>query len=498
MQSVYEAHTSSRRLDSWKEIAAFFGRDESTVKRWEKERALPVHRVPGSSRGRVFAFADELSKWMNSTGPSETDSAPQESAAASPERKRSLPAGSPGVAGEVFNIATPQPAIFSPTQTRRRRIVLAVGAALAVGVSLVWLVSFRHRSSPVTIPSGSPAHDTAHATPQASEATGGANANPQAQELYLKGRYYWDKRTPADLNQAVDFFNQAIARDPNYAQAYVGLADCYNLLREYSAMPPEEAYPRALAAARKAVELDESSAEAHNSLAFVTFYWNWNVDEAEREFRRALELNPKYVVAHHWYATFLMTIGRLPEALEQIDQAQRLDPGSTPILADKALILCHQGHTDQAITLWKQLEAAQPTSFSTHQYMAYIYLVHRDYANYLEQARKSAALSHDESQLAILHAAETGFQSGGGRGMLENILAIQKKLNAEGRVPAFVVATTCAYLGNKTEALRYLQISERRHEASFTSIRVHQAFFSLHDDPSFRNLVMQAGLPPLP
>src|ERR1019366_4026317 len=181
------------------------------------------------------------------------------------------------------------------------------------------LLSFRHRNSPVTIWSGPPTHDTVRATPQASEAADGANVDPEAQDLYLKGRYYWDKRTPDDLNKAVDFFTQASIRDPNYAQAYVGLADCYNLLREYAAMTPEEAYPRALAAAKTAVELDDSSAEAHNSLAFVTFYWNWDVAGAEREFRRALELNPTYVVAHHWYATFLMTIGRLPEALEQID-----------------------------------------------------------------------------------------------------------------------------------------------------------------------------------
>jgi tetratricopeptide (TPR) repeat protein len=230
----------------------------------------------------------------------------------------------------------------------------------------------------------------------------------------------------------------------------------------------------------------------------VTFYWNWDVAGAEREFRRALELNPNYVVAHHWYATFLMVLGRFPEALREIDRAQQLDPASTPILADKALILSHQGHTDQATTLLRQLEVAQPAFFSTHQYLSDIYLANREYANYLEEARKSAELSHDESQLTMLDAAEQGFKSGGRQGMLENILGIQKKLDAEGRVPAFLVATTYGYLGNKTEALRYLEISERRHEASFISIRSHQAFYSLHDDPSFRNLVEQAGLPPLP
>ncbi len=498
MPSVFEANRSHRRLDSWKEIAAFFGRDERTVRRWEKERALPVHRVPGSSRGRIFAFTDELSKWMNSYGPSETSDGNRGAANAGPGIPNNLETSPPAALRKVFDISTFQPSSVPVNRARKRWLVVAFGAAVAVVAGLVLLVWVRHPGSAMTVGAGSRSPDLVRAASQTGKTSGGANANPEAQDLYLKGRYYWNKRTPADLNRAVGFFNQAIARNPNYAQAYVGLADCYNLLREYAAMPPEEAYPRALAAARKAVELDESSAEAHNSLAFVTFYWNWDVDGAEREFRRALELNPNYAVAHHWYATFLMTIGRLPEAVEHIDHAQRLDPGSTAILADKALILFHQGHIDEATTLLKQLEAAQPAFFSSHQYLAEIYLANRDYANYLAETRKSAELSHDENLLAILHAAEQGFQSGGGQGMLEKILDLQKKLHADGRLPAFWVAVTCAYLGNQPEALRYLQISDRRHEAPFTSIRVHEAFFSLHDNPAFRNLVMQAGLPPLP
>ena len=119
------------------------------------------------------------------------------------------------------------------------------------------------------------------------------NQSPEAEELYLKGRYFWNKRTPEDLNKALDLFTQAIVRDPGYAQAYVGLADCYNLLREYSVMPPNEAYPRALAAAKKAVELDDNSAEAHNSLAFATFYWTWDAATAEREFKRAIAVESR-------------------------------------------------------------------------------------------------------------------------------------------------------------------------------------------------------------
>lgn len=120
------------------------------------------------------------------------------------------------------------------------------------------------------------------------------------------------------------------------AQHYVGMADCYNLLREYSLMPPDEAYPRAAAAAKRAIALDDSLSGAHSSLAFVDFYWYWDVPSAQREFKHALELDPNSVLAHHWYATFLLHMARFSESLEEIEKAQRLDPGATTILRTKA------------------------------------------------------------------------------------------------------------------------------------------------------------------
>lgn len=163
----------------------------------------------------------------------------------------------------------------------------------------------------------------------------------------------------------------------------------------------------------------------------MTFYWNWDAAGAEREFRRALELNSNYVTAHHWYATFLMVLGRFPEALEQIERAQQLEPASTPILADKALILFHQGHTNQATGLLKQMAAAQPAFFSTHRYLSYIYLMNHDYRAYLEQAMKSAELAHDQTELTIIRAAEKGFYSGGEQAMLENTLQGRNSLRME-------------------------------------------------------------------
>ena len=247
----------------------------------------------------------------------------------------------------------------------------------------------------------------------------------EAKQFYLKGVFYFNKRTPETLNQAVDYFTQAVVRDPQYAEAYVGLADCYNLLREYSVMPATEAYPRAQAAAKRAIALDDSLSGAHSSLAFVNFYWSWDVAGAQREFERAIELDPKSVRAHHWYATFLLALGRLPESLQEIEKAQQLDPMSASILADKGLILFHNGQKEQAITLLKQIESTEPDFLSPHNYLAIIYFTQGDYRQYLVEARKAATLLHDERRLAIVAASEKGFASGGSRGMLNAMLKEQ-------------------------------------------------------------------------
>ncbi len=460
---VSDAQKPNRRLDSWKEIAAFFGRDERTVKRWEKERSLPVHRLPGGSRARVFAFSEELERWMSSPeSATEQDSGVTSiSVNARPEALDGEPAGSTAVPG-------------------RRSGKAWIASACLVLVALGGLIAWRIHAGRVA------SIDT--------PVKAATQVNPEAEQLYLQGRYYWNRRTPADLTKAVDFFTQAIVRDPSYAQPYVGLADCYNLLREFAAMPSDEAFPRALAAAKKAVELDDSSAEAHASLAFVTFYWSWDVAGAEAEFRRAIQLEPHYVAAHHWYATFLMANGRFDESMKEFEAAQKLDPASTPILADKALLLFNEGRLDDAAALLKQIEASQPGFFSTHKYLSSVYLAKRDYSNYLSEARQAALLSHDDEQLAIVRAAEQGFRSGGERGLLQNTLQMQKKLCAEGKLSPFFVARTAALLGDKEEALQYLRQAYQRHDTYFLWARIDNNLAPLRNEPEFRKLMEEAGL----
>jgi len=321
-------------------------------------------------------------------------------------------------------------------------------------------------------------------------------ANREAEDSYLKGRFYWNKRTPESLHQAVDAFNQAIARDPNYSDAYVGLADCYNLLREFSAMSGNEAYFKAFAAAKKAVELDPQSSEAHASLAFVTFFGMWDAAGDEKEFRRAIELDPNNAKAHHWFATFLHALNRHDQALTEIEMARKLTPDSPSILADKGDLLWTAGRHEEALQLLKQLEAADPDFVSPHRYLSFAYFETDDYPSYIAEVKKDALLTHDAAQSAVADAAARGFAQGGKRGMFEAELVEQKNLYEQGKLSPYWPAQTEARLGNTQESLKYLAICIRSHDDLTLNLEGDQGFASLHRDPAFVQLLANVGLPP--
>jgi Tfp pilus assembly protein PilF len=471
-----------KRLDSWKEIAAFFGRDERTVKRWEKERGLPVYRVPGSARGGVFAYAEELAEWLEA--PSHASEVAEVAAdLASPDESGDiavtvdLPASKPAA-----DIPPAKPAldlrpvpITSKVGTAKPFLWL-VPFALIVGSFLIF--SFGHRE---------PRFKNALAAPHVPSA--------EAQDLYLKGRYYFEKRTPDDLNKAVDFFTQAIVHDPGYPAPYVGLADTYNLLREYSAMLPQEAFPRALAAARKAVELDPNSAEAHNSLAFASFWGFFDATTADREFKHAIELDPALARAHHWYATFLIQIGRNQEALAEIERARQLDPSSTPILADKGLILAEAGKIEEARTLLTQVVVSQPDFVPPHRYLAEdIYFPEGNYAGYFAEIGTVARLRHDANAEKNLNVEKAAYESGGRRGLFEERLTTAQELFNRGG-SAFELAAACAALGQDNDAMKYLEVAYQRHDLQLTTLTTNYEFQHLHPNQKFRDLLAKIGLP---
>jgi tetratricopeptide (TPR) repeat protein len=452
---------SNRRLDSWKEIAAFFGRDVRTVRRWEQKSVLPIHRVPGGTKGRVFAYESELREWL-STPPAINGAAPE----SGPETEQAGLGRQSGAPAKIVMWA----------------VVLGL-CALLVGGIFVYRQTHRFAVHASDVPSPPPASHKAPA--------------PEAVQLYLQGQYYWEKRTPADLRTALDYFTQSIVQDPNYAEAYVGLANCYNLMREYTMMPSGEAYTRSLAAAKKAVELDDQSSEAHASLGFVSFFGMWDLGAGEREFRRAVELNPNNPVAHHWWANALLALHRWPEALVEIDRAQTLDPSSSAILADKGNILSVAGWSDDALRLLQQMERSEPEFRSPHLYLKYIYFRKQEYSDFLSELHKDALVLNDHTALAVADAAARGLTRGGKQGMLEAMLREQEKLYTRHEIAPTELAWTEAVLGNKNEALRYLTAAYGQRDGCLLFVEVYPEFNTLQDQPGYGELLARMNLPGL-
>jgi DNA-binding winged helix-turn-helix (wHTH) protein/tetratricopeptide (TPR) repeat protein len=395
-----------------------------------------------------------------------------------------LPSAKTGNAAEEKTKASSGAAIAPPVFVWR---ALIYTLPVLVLVFAVWIFRPGYRSAKAGIKS----------VPAAPASVLHRAANREAEDYYLKGRFYWNQRTPESLNQAVDSFTQAIVHDPGYSDAYVGLADCYDLLREYTTMPATEAYPRALAAAKKAVELDDRSSAAHASLAFVSFFGMWDPGTADQEFRRAIDLDPNNVNAHHWYATYLSAVRRFDESLDEIDRAQVLDPNSASILADKGRLLWIAGRSQEALRLLRQVEQANPDSLSPHRYLRMAYIELGESAAYISETKKEAYLLHDASLLAIADAAEKGFRTRGVDGMLENQLEQQKKAYSNGKLSPFFLAETYSRLRNNREAMKYLEVCYDRHTDETLNIAVDPAFNNLHPIPAFQQLLAKAGLPPV-
>lgn len=317
--------------------------------------------------------------------------------------------------------------------------------------------------------------------------------DPQAYESYLKGRYFWNKRTADGLRAALAYFNQAIEEDPKYAQAYSGLSDTYALLGDwqYAVMTPKEAMPKAKAAAMKAIELDSSLGEAHNSLAFCLDGFDWDLKSGEKEFLRALELNPGYATAHHWYAWHLSLMGRYPEAIAEMKKAQNLDPLSLIIQADLAELLVIAHEYDQSIEESRKAIEMDPNFAMAHNQLGQAYLQKHMNEPAVAQLRTAVQLS-GESPTCMANLARA-YTASDDKSDAMNLLSDLKKRSNASYSHGSEIATVYAALGDKDQAMIWL--SKAYEERFNPGVLLRPGFDPLRSDPRFQDIVKRVGLP---
>jgi tetratricopeptide (TPR) repeat protein len=324
-------------------------------------------------------------------------------------------------------------------------------------------------------------------------ATKQLTVNPEAYQSYLKGRFYWNKRTPQDFKKAIDYFKDALNKDPNYAMAYSGLADAYALSTAYTTESPKVTMPLAKDAALKALALDDRLAEAHASLGQIVLYSDYDFKTAEKEYRRAIELNPNYPSAHQWYGEMLSALKRPDEALAEIRRALELDPLSVIINRIYGDVLTDARRYDEAIVQYRKTLEIDPNFATAHMFLARAYEAKGMYDQAIEEYSKSNALAI-KSPMAPPDVKQL-YAKSGWRGVLqEGLRALLETAKTE-PVPPFVIATFYAKLGQKDEAMEWLEKAYERRDFRLMMIGISFDFDSMRSDPRFIEMVKRVGLP---
>jgi TolB-like protein/Flp pilus assembly protein TadD len=311
--------------------------------------------------------------------------------------------------------------------------------------------------------------------------------NTEAHQLYLKGRFFWNKRTGNDLKKSIDYFEQAIAADPNYGLAYAGLADGYVLLPGYTAGLPGECYPKAKEAAKRALELDDTLAEAHTTLAMAIWNFDFDFAKANKEFERAIELNPNYATGHQQYGnTTLSALGRFDDAIREGKRALELDPLSSVINSDLGADYLYADRYDEAVAQFRKLLEMDPNYYFGRYLLGQALEMKGSRDGAISEYEKARTLNDDPSILGVLGRA---YGLSGNRAEALNILDQLKTLSKERYVTAYSFALVYLGLGDKEEALRWLEKSYEDHAgADISWIRVDPLLDSLHGDPRFEAL----------
>jgi Tfp pilus assembly protein PilF len=315
----------------------------------------------------------------------------------------------------------------------------------------------------------------------------------EAYNLYLRGRYFWNKRTEADVRKAIECFSQAIDRDPGYALAQAGLADAYVTLPDYGHMPPAEALMTAKEAALKALEIDEMLAEAHASLGFAIHELEWDWVTAETHLRRALEINSGYATAHHWYGLFLLRMGRFGEAIKEMEKAIQLDPLSLVINRNFGAVLFYARNYDRAIEVLRKTLEMDPGFSFTHAYLGEAYLQKSMYEEALAEYEAERGVSK-EWMAEVETRLGTGYARAGkpdkAREILDDLLERSKRMY----ISPFMLALLYIVLGEGDRAFESLEEAFRSRDTDLSYLKIEPILDTVRSDPRYKTMLKRIGL----
>jgi len=314
-----------------------------------------------------------------------------------------------------------------------------------------------------------------------------------AYRLYLKGRNAWNKRTGDALQEAIEFFNQAIAIDPNNSAAYAGIADCYNMLVVYGRVEPKEGFPKAKEAATKALEIDESSAEAHSSMAFIKFRWDWDRAATEREFQEAIKLKPAYAPAHQWYSSYLVAVERFDEAIAEAKRTEELEPLSFVASSHLGWIYYLSGQNDKAIEQCRKILELDPSSFPARRYLGLAYEAKGMYAEAITEFQTGVRLSGSPLMLALLGHA---YAASGKTAEAKQVLNDLQQLQDQRYVSPYTVAAIYAGLGDNEQAFKWLQTAVEERDIWLMNLKVDPVFAKLRSQREFTDILARIRLRP--
>ena len=323
-------------------------------------------------------------------------------------------------------------------------------------------------------------------------------ANPQAYELYWKGRYHWNQRKPEDINQAIKYFQEAIKLDPQYALVYSGLADCY-VLGGVLQMPPKEAMPLAMDAARRALSIDDQLAEAHTSLAKIKLSYEWDWPGAEAEFKKAIQLNPGYATAHQWYGVYLSEMGRHEESIRERTTAQELDPLSLSIITGLGRALFWARRYDESIQHLQSALPKDPNYSDTYWSLGLAYEQKRVYAEAIAAFQRAVDLSKTseategkpEMLAALGHAYALGGKQTDAQAMIDKLA---KLAAARTYVSSYGVALIYVALTEREAAFQWLERAFQERDENFIHLKVDPRLDPIRSEPRFQQLLQRVNL----